>query len=447
MTHRALIRFLPTIHAFAGVLTALAAAATVRAQGGPSMVEVAVVKQRTVAPTIELVGTVRPNRRATLSTEVAGMVIEIPVDAGDHVKAGAVVCRLSEDVRRFELSAAQGELNRLAQVLAEWEAGERPEDLDRLKAAHEEAQAELSRWEFEKDRIEGLRKRGQSTDKELQDATWDYNAAVSRLRQAEAAWRKGQAGARVETVRAAQYAHAGQQSVVDRLAYELEQTRIKAPFSGAITAKLTEVGQWVSEGEEVVELLELDPVRIRVNVPERAVDFARSGAPATIRIDALGAEPMHGRIARVIPDADVQARTFPLDIDLPNPQGRIKPGMFARAAVPAAEGDERLVVPKDAVLLREGGPVMFVVRMSDGGAMAEPVAVDIVADFGDETAVNCKTVKAGDQVVVRGNERMMGPSPIIPPGPPPSTAPVASEASGAASSQPEPRNPSPETRS
>lgn len=380
--------------------------------GGPVAVEVAEVMLRDVAPTIQLVGTILPNRRSLLSAEVTGRVIELTVQEGQPVNAGEIVCRLEDSVRRFQWLAADGERQRLQAVLDELLAGERAEVIDRLQAAFDEARAERERWAFEKKRVEELRSRGESADKEYNETMMLHEGAAGRERQAEAALREGKAGARQERIAAARHALAAQAAATDRMKYELDQTLIRAPFDGYITTKRTEVGQWIDIGGEVVELVEISPARVRVSLPEKLLALNAIGVEISVEIEAL-ARVVRGAVARVIPDADAQARTFPVEINLDNADGSIKPGMFVRARMCAAPPKPQLTVPKDAVIRGPAGMNIWVVRKGDQGDMAMPQPVIVGDELRDWIVVSAAGLNAGDRVAMRGNENLMAPTPVL----------------------------------
>lgn len=345
------------------------------AQGhGPSRVEVALVEQREVAPTMKLVGTVRPRIRTTVAAQVSGLVAAIPIDEGDRVATGQLLCKLRAEQRR----------------LAHEEAVARQAE---LKAVLAERNAELGKAEYEAERTARLWEERRCSDKERRDAQADHAAAKGRVAQAR-------------------HAESAQDAVVRALADDLAQTQIRAPCDGFIVAKETEVGSWVSEGGGIVTLIDLSTVRVRVLVPESMIEFCRVGTTVQISVEALK-EDFAGKISRLIPDGDARARTFPVEIDIPNPKSRLKAGMFVRAAMPSGPRSTRLVIPKDAVVLRGPMAMVHVVRDSDEGQMAMPVPVRIVSEVVDHVAVEAEGLSAGDQVIVRGNEFMFGPGPVI----------------------------------
>jgi len=363
------------VQVLAAVFLGWLSAVPALAQGpGPNRVEAVPAVEREVAPTIRLVGTVRPRVQTTVASEVSGRVAELPVDEGDFVAKGALLCKLRDAPRRFSHDEAVARLSELQAGLAVARAG-------------------LKKAEFEKNRTERLWKKQQSTDKERTDTLADFVAAKAAVDQAR-------------------FAVDAQKAVVDRLADALAQTEIHAPFSGYVVAKRTEVGAWVQQGGGIVDLLDLSVARIRINVPESYIPFCQIGAEARVTIEALD-KSFAGRISRVVPNADAQARTFPVDIDIPNKTAQLKAGMFVRAMVPSGPKGRHLLIPKDAVVMRGPMPMIFVVRRSKEGQMADMLPVKVLDEVLDAVAVRARGLAAGDWVVVRGNERMRGPGPVI----------------------------------
>jgi len=313
--------------------------------------------------------------RTTVASEIAGMVVELSAEAGDFVKAGQVICRLRDDVRRFAHQEAEAAKERFEKALDEW-------------------RAMVERAAFEKARLAELRDEGQGTEREYLFAKTDHDAAVAKLAQGESELR-------------------GRQAVVSMLADNLARAEIRAPFDGYVVSKRTEVGSWIIEGGPVVDMVALDVARVRVPVPESAAAYCRPGMQAIVLIDALN-RGFEGRIGRIIPDADPKARTFPIEIDVANPETTLKAGMFARADVPSGPSGPRLVVPKDAIVRRGPTSQIFVVRPEgEGLPKAVPMPVEVDTEILDDVTVKADGLKAGDLVVVRGNELMFGPTPVM----------------------------------
>ncbi len=356
--------------------------------GGPTQVEVVEVVQESVAPTMRLTGTLQPQRRSVVASETSGLVDFLAVDVGDHVEQGSLICRLRDTQRRLDRDAA---------VARQRE----------LELAVNVEEAMLASVEFERSRVARLQQNNQATEKEIINAQASYAATSARVEQARQAVRTAAA-------------------VAERAEYLLAQTEIRAPFEGFVTHRYTEVGAWIGEGSAVVDLIDISTVRVRVNVPEGIARYCTAGAPAVAHVDALDAT-IPGRIARVVPLAQEQARTIPIEFDLPNPDAQLKAGMFVRADVPAGADVDRMLVPKDAVMTRGPLKQVYVVRDSEKGKMAEVANVQIEAEVYDRYAVSSPGLKQGDLVVVRGNEYMQGPGPVVimpSSGPPATTQPA-----------------------
>lgn len=357
------------------VLTLASGRPCLAQQGGPSRVLVSPVEQQEVAPTMRLVGTVRPQLRSVVASEIAGLVSELLAEEGDAVTKGQVLCRLRDTRLRFNQAEAVARQAEMAAVLVE-----------RI------AEAEKARFEME--RTARLWKSQQCSEKEQLDARADFEAAQGRTEQARMA---------LEAQKAAALG----------LADDVARCEITAPFDGFVVSKQTEVGAWVDRGGAVVDMIALSTVRVRVMVPESVVSFCQVGETAQVDVEAIG-RVYAGRIARVIPDADERARTLPVEIDIANPSGELKAGMFVRAAVPSGPKSRQFVVSKDAVVVRGPMSVVYLVQTTPQGAMAIPTPIQVLAEVVDHVAIAAPGLSPESLVVVRGNEYMFGPSPVIP---------------------------------
>lgn len=409
-------------------------APTMAQPGGPSPVVVIPVEQREVGVSIELVGSVEPFTRSLIASEYAGLVEVMPVEEGDRMEAGQLLCRLRESTRRLAYEQAQATLEGARAELAELEAGTRQEEIDRAKARMEETKAVYQKWEKEFERIRNLRKEGSASVKEYNDTLADTMAARYRYAQAKADDALAEAGPRKEVIDRARFAVEAQKARVAHLKYELDQMQIKAPFDGYVVDKFAEVGQWMTAGGPVVELIDLQRVLVRVDVPESAIAACHVGDAITVLVDALDRR-FRGTIAHVIPEADPQARTFPIEIEVANDPLVLRSGMFVRAQVPRGPTERSLVVPADALLRRQGNDFVVAVMPNPHGEgmMGMPVPVKVGIEIEDWVAVSAPMLQVGVPVAVKGHDRIYGPQPVepLPPeGASPSTQPATTRPSG-----------------
>jgi RND family efflux transporter MFP subunit len=186
---------------------------------------------------------------------------------------------------------------------------------------------------------------------------------------------------------------------------------VRAPFSGRLAAERTEVGAWLAEGAVVSELTDLSVVHAMVPMPEGEVSGVHLGDVVEVAFDALPGSVFTGKVSAIVPRGDPASRTFPVEVSIPNRDGRILAGMLARATFHRADGDHATLIPKDAFVPRPDGSG-YVVRVE--GDVAAIVPVQVLSSDGERFAVEGleKPLAPGDRVVVRGNERLMSGQPL-----------------------------------
>lgn len=385
------------------------------AQGsGAIPVVVSTVSERDVPATIRLVGTVMADKESIVASEVSGAIVSFDVQEGQFLKQDDPIARVNPEVARLRLAEAQARLQSLQARLQELENGTRPEELRRARAAVGEAQAIKEKWEYERARIKRLFEMNQTSDKQSNDTEKEYTAACRRLDQAGAELEIAQNGPRAEVIAQARFDVASQTAIVARLQRDFDKTTLRAPFDGFVVKKRTEVGEWIEAGGPVCEMVAIETVKVRVDVPESAIRFAKPGSSAGVSVVALD-KSYQAVVSRVVPRASAAARTFPIEIDLPNADHALLPGMFVWARVASGPPGKRLMVTKDAIVSQGERKQIFVLRRGENGAtMAIPVPVRTGVEVGDEVEILTKQVRAGDRVVCRANENLHGPTAVIP---------------------------------
>ena len=194
---------------------------------------------------------------------------------------------------------------------------------------------------------------------------------------------------------------------LDVLESRLARTTIRAPVSGILDGRPVEVGTMVSPGTPVARIVQADTIRILAGVPERYALHVSAGTDASVAFDVLPGDTLAGSITFAGATVDPDSRTFPVELALPNPGGRIKPGMVADVSVVRAELADAVVVPRQALVSMEDGHVVFVVE-GDGEettAAARPVRVS--ASQGNDVVVE-SGLEEGDRLVVAGQQGLTG---------------------------------------
>ncbi len=403
------------------------------AQFGPSPVMVSPVIKEQVTVGQNFVGTVRPMKTAAVGSAVNGRVSEFPVNEGDYIEAGAPLAQLLTETIKLEHEAAVHEQELREQELLEQENGSRPEEISRAKAALAAAKAAKDYNEKKRQRAEDLYGRGAINSDEIQLILSDYVQAEQMYVQMAEAYDLVVKGPRKEQIAQARAQVAIRKAVANRLADQLKKHTIRTPFNGFVSAEHTEVGQWVSQGELVAEVIELDYVDVEAYVPEQYIAYIHKGQEVTVEIPALQNHLFTGIVELVNPQADTRSRTFPVKIRVKNtiefPEQSqaeienkvikanplIKSGMQARVHLTTGKKEEALLLPKDALVL--GGPqrIVFVVVPGKGKEPATVKVVPVVIGVanGDHIVVQGE-LQEGDQVVIRGNERLRPGQQVIP---------------------------------
>jgi RND family efflux transporter MFP subunit len=295
-------------------------------------------------------------------------------------------------------------------VLGELKAGTRPEEIAQARAVVAGFEARLEYARSRLTRLTRLVERGTSTTDELQDAQTEMRQFEAQLAGAKAALALAEAGPRAEQIAQAAAAVAAQEAQVERIDDQLSKHTIRAPFDGWVVERFTEKGQWVARGGLIARIAELDRVEIEVQVPELLIGSLSAGATVRLDIDAAPNQTWIGTVERVVPQADLLSRSFPVKVTLENRvvdgQPVLRGGLLARAWLPVGKTGLAVVVPKDALVLGAGPPFVYAVETTAPGAgTVRPVPVTLGAAVGGAVEVR-GDIAAGQLVVVRGNERL-----------------------------------------
>jgi len=348
----------------------------------PVKVRVVAVASRTIHRSVEAVGSLFPFEEVTVSSEVEGRIDRVYVDVGDEVAQGRPLVQIIPMELGLALDQEQAALKQIETRLAP------PEGQAALKDARDTAEVRRA----EADRLDAEQKYQRA--KEL----WDQGL-VSRgaFDEAEAHYNAVRAAydMALQNVRTLQ-AQAAQRSASVALAQKkLGDTVIRAPFNGHVKERMVSPGQYVKVQTPAMVLVDNDPLRVRLKVPERMAGWVAMGQPVTVQVEAYPERTFAGEIWRINPSVDPQSRAFEVEALLKNQDGALKPGFFARASIASSHKDETLVVPKDALRYLYG---VYKVYAVEKGALKE-TEVKLGSREGNEVEV-VDGVKQGESVAV-----------------------------------------------
>ena len=319
-------------------------------------VGVETVQERDIQRVLDLTGTVTAMRSARLSAATSGLVATLQVDMGSRVKAGQLLLELDPELAQLQLDSA------VAQV-------------EQADTGLQDARRRLA----EARTLVPQRSIAESVVRDIEAEVASDEAALHQA-QAEAGYRRG----------------------------ILQRHQLRAPFDGVVSAKLTELGEWIDPGQAVLELVALDDVRLDFPVSEDYLADIRPDTPLTFSLSANPDQVFEGSVDTVVPITDPGARTFLLRVLAENPDQRLLPGMSVRAQLHLATGRSGLVVSRDAILRFPDGRV--VVWTVDAGVAKENL---VVPGLGFASLVEIREgLRAGATVVVEGNEALQNGQPV-----------------------------------
>lgn len=233
-------------------------------------------------------------------------------------------------------------------------------------------------------------------DAQLSQAQAQLDIAAHDLNVVKAA---GESVSRSRKVKAeAQYKIAESNHIMARL--QADRSRMRAPFKGVIAAANLERGEVAAPGTPLLRLVHIDTVKVSVSISDRDVQWVKPGVAAQIFLDG-GAKALTATVSRVTPAADLETRTFIAEIDVPNTDRSLMPGMMATTKIESTSKGESLVIPQYALLTRREGNGVFVVQ--DGKATWRPLEVRTL--MGHELIID-SGIQAGDNVIIKGHREL-----------------------------------------
>lgn len=380
-------------------------------------VRVARVAEAQVKVGLRVVGTVQPLRTSTIGSAVDGRVQAFLVNRGMPVVRDQVLAQLRTATLEIELAASEAELELFRQELAELKNGSRPEDIAQARANMLSAKAAVQNATSQLNRVQTLASTRAASSADLDDAKQQAEVARFALQATEALLQRIETGPRAETLAQAEARVELQRQRRDLLTDRIEKFTIRAPFDGFVSAEFTEVGAWISQGDPIAQVIQLDEVEIETPVTAETAVHLRVGDPVRVEFPELPDELFTGTVERIVPVADPRVRTFPIPIRLKNiirdQTPMLLAGMMARVDLPAGKSETLPLVPKDALVLNGKDRAIYVVDLDPATGengnrhgTVRKVPIDLGVAVGEGIQVK-GPIKVGELVVVVGNERLV----------------------------------------
>jgi multidrug efflux pump subunit AcrA (membrane-fusion protein) len=332
---------------------------------GPKTVSVTAAQSvtRTVPASFQETGTFIADESSDIAPLVAGRVVATPVNLGDFVKQGQVVCELDHRDAQLRLDQARAALDQATAAVRQsqsrigftgqgtFDPAHMPEvvaaraSMESAQAVARQAAADAKRYEnlvasgdVSRSAYEKAHTQQETADAQVNAARQQYEAALNGARQSWGAVENSQAS--LEGMRA-QLAQAEK---------ALADTTIRAPFDGFITARPVAAGEYVALTNKIATIVRIGAMKLQLQTPEQQAARGKVGMTVLARVAAYPDRDFTGKITAVNPSVDPNSRVFILEARFDNPKAELRPGMFATAHVLLPGGETAVFVPRNAVV-------------------------------------------------------------------------------------------------
>jgi membrane fusion protein (multidrug efflux system) len=312
-------------------------------------VKVSTVEKKSFRPFVGTIGTLKPYEEVVVSSEVDGIARNIRVDEGTSVSRGMLLAEINETDYRLEVK--------------------------RSEAALRQAEATLSNTKLEYERKSSLYKEELVTKQQFDDISARLAISDGDLDRARA----GLALAREK----------------------LAKTKIYSPLRGFVKEKKVTAGDYVRNGTPLLWIIQSDPIKLSFTVPEKEVGKLKAGQDVVFRVDSFPDREFNGHVRSIYPSLEERTRTLQVEALAPNPDNRLKPGLFAKVTLYTGKAREMVVVPVTAILYDNAKVKVFV----EEGNVAKEKEVKIGNKYGEFVEI-VEGLKPGDTIVVAGQNNL-----------------------------------------
>ena len=297
---------------------------------------------------IPLTGVLAAPQDASLSAQTAGTVTEI-VEVGPSVSKGDVIARLDDRI---------------------------------IRAALDQAKATRASFASSANLAEDLFKRQEPLFRDSIVSAIEFENVRAQVNQAKAALAQADAA-------------------VSGAEQQLENTYVRAPFSGTVEMRMAEKGEQVVPGSPIARIVDTSSLKIQAGVPERYAADVRVGSKVMVSFKAYGGDLVASKISMVGNVIDPKSRSFMIELNISNDGRKLKPEMIVDVLITRRILTDQIVLPQTAIIRDENGESVYIVDNSASGPVAKQVSITTGASFGGKTVVSSGLV-AGQQVITVG---------------------------------------------
>ncbi|HBB18494.1 MAG TPA: hypothetical protein DCZ97_16410 [Syntrophus sp. (in: bacteria)] len=313
-------------------------------------VRVGKAESRSLRPFVESVGTLKPYEEVIVSSEVDGILQSIRVDEGSAVSRGQLIAEIKETDYRL--------------------------DAERAEAALKQAEASLANANQEYRRKEALHREELVTKQQFDDI-------AARLALAQGDVERAKSGLALAREK-------------------LTRTRVSAPMAGVVKEKKVTAGDYIRNGTNLISIIRVDQLKLAFSVPEKDVGSLQEGQDILFTVDSFPGREFRGKVKTLYPNLDEKTRSLPVEAQVVNQDGKLKPGLFARVTLYTGPAKATVVVPVTAILYDSSITKLFAVE----GDRVKEKLVKIGRKYGEFMEIT-EGLKANETVVTVGQNNLM----------------------------------------
>ena len=334
---------------------------------------------------VDLQGTLLSPDQARVSSEVAGIIVSVPVELGSEVRAGDPLVRLDPRELQLALERVESALRQTeAQLGIDRAQDKRPPSDDQIASVRQAiANRDDARNTFQ--RAEQLHTRGLMSKV-------DYDTAETRLQVAEANYQ-----AAIDNVRSLKAQLQDRRAAFELAQKKLNDAVVRAPVAGSIAERLVQPGEYIRENTPVATIVQMNPLKLKSAIQERHASLIKPGQAVHFTVEAFQNRQFTGKIAYVSPSVDQTTRTFPVEALVENPDRVLKPGFFAKGVAQTKVDSNVVAAPESAISTLAGVSTVYVIE--NGKARQQQVTLGARQDDLGEIVEGLK----GDETVATAN--------------------------------------------
>jgi len=330
--------------------------------------------------TLKSPGEAVTNMKIEIKTEVSGVIKNLNLEESKHVKKGDLLVEVDDEEYRLRYeNAAANRLKYLSEYLVEKKFSEQEAstsaDMEKIQKANDDY-----------DNARKLFSEGRISRSEFEKASSEYELALI------------EAGDKKEEILAATKNLTQTEIQVKEAQLDLEKTKIRAPFSGIIYDIQVSPQEHITVGQELFTLVNIDRIQVQARVLESEISKMKVGREVDLKFSAYPGKVFKGVVKAISPVINPEDRTCKVTIDVANPEEELKPGMHADVEIAAEIHKDRLLIPQEAVLVRMGRKMAFVIE----GELAKWRYIDVGLENEDYIEI-LDGVKDGETVIVDGH--------------------------------------------